>query len=54
MSIAENIFKDLDFKPNEIKLYKRIRSEVFLRSSSEDDSTVVSKILKMIDQEFSE
>lgn len=53
MSVVDNILKDLDFKPNEIELYKRIRLDVFLKSK-DDDGSLVSKIIKMIDQEYSE
>lgn len=54
MSIVDDILRDLDFKENEIELYKKIRMEVFLRLSDEDKSTLVSRIEKMIDQECSE
>lgn len=54
MSVVDNILKDLDFKPNEIELYKRIRLDVFLKSSDDDHGSVVSKIIKMIEQEYSE
>lgn len=52
MNTAEEILNHLDFKPNEIELYKRIRLEIFLKTSDEDNNTLVSKILKMIDQEY--
>ena len=55
MSVVDNILKNLDFKPNEIELYKQIRLDVFLKSSDDDDhGLLVSKIIKMIDQEYSE
>lgn len=54
MSIVDDILKNSDFKENEIELYKQIRMEVFLKHSDEDKSTLVSRIEKMIDQEYSE
>lgn len=54
MSVADNIFKDLGFKSNEIELYKQIRLEVFLKDSSDSNSKLVSKIVKMIDKEYSQ
>ncbi|OPY23897.1 MAG: hypothetical protein A4E23_00433 [Methanomethylovorans sp. PtaU1.Bin073] len=54
MSIVDNILRDLDFKENEIELYTKIKMEVFLKLSNEDKKTLVSRIEKMIDQEYSE
>lgn len=54
MSVVDSILKDLDFKPNEIELYKRIRLEVFLKSRDDDYGSLVSKIIKMLDKEYSE
>lgn len=54
MSIADDVLKDLGFKSNEIELYKRIRFEVFLKNSDGDSNSIVSRISKMIDEEYSE
>jgi len=54
MNVVDNILKDLDFKPNEIELYKRIRLDVFLKNRDDDHGTLISKVIKMIDQEYSE
>ena len=53
MSVVDDILKDLDFKSNEIELYKRIRMDVFLKNH-DDHGSLVSKIIKMIDEEYSE
>ena len=54
MGIAEDILKDLNFKPHEIELYNKIRLEIFLKNSAEDIGSLVSKISKMIDEVYSE
>ncbi|MBP1910471.1 hypothetical protein [Methanolobus bombayensis] len=54
MSIVDDVLEELSFKPNEIELYRRIRFEVFLKNSDGDKNSIVSRISKMIDEEYSE
>jgi len=54
MSVIDETLNKLEFSSNETNLYKKIMKEIFLKDGNSDKKSLLPKILKMIDQEYSE